>query len=111
MVVNRMPAVLRHRDRDVDRFREVIERYDVSSLTPTEPLPNRSRVIERDVRHLRATAGEQTGSLSVVARSRLVHAEDRRRLASSRVRELVRNERTLLRFVLLRHLVRTPYRP
>jgi hypothetical protein len=131
MVVNRMPALLRHRDRDVDRFREVIERYDVSSLTPTEPLPNRSRVIdelvreirplleaiveaedaERDVRHLRATAGEQTGSLSVVARSRLVHAEDRRRRASSRVRELVRNERTLLRFVLLRHLVRTPYRP
>ena len=130
MVVERVPAVLRRRERAVDRFRDVIERYDVSHVTPTQPLSDRGRVIdelveelrpfleaiveaedaERDVQRLRLMVGEEIGSLSVVARSRLVHAEDRRRLAASRVRELVRSERTLVRFVLLRYLVRTPSR-
>jgi hypothetical protein len=130
MVVERVPTVLGRRDRAVDRFRDVIERYDVSNVIPTEPLSDRRRVIDdlveeirplleaiaeaedaaRDVQRLRLTAGEDAGSLSVVARSRLVRAEDRRRLAASRVRELVRSERTLVRFVLLRHLVRTTSR-
>jgi hypothetical protein len=130
MVVERVPTVLGRHERAVDRFRDVIERYDVSNVIPTEPLSDRRRVIddlveeirplleaiaeaedaERDAQRLRLTAREDAGSLSVVARSRLVHAEDRRRLAASRVRELVRSERTLVRFVLLRHLVRTTSR-
>jgi len=36
----------------------------------------------------------------------LVRAEDRRRIASATVRELAGDERTLLRYLLLRYLVR-----
>jgi hypothetical protein len=127
MVVDRAPAVLGTRERAVDRYRGVIERYDVSSLRAAEPLPNRDRVIDGLVRELRplldaiveveeseavlaqlrGTIAEYGGTmLAQVASGRLIRATERRELAGERVRELVRREETILRYALLRHLVR-----
>jgi hypothetical protein len=129
MVVDqRTPAVLGPRPRAVDAYRDVIERYDVNGLNPPQRLPERGRVIEglveelkplldamveadaaaSEVRHLEQTLDVHDGTLvGTVARSRLIRARARRDLAFGRVRELVREERTVLRYVLLRHLVRS----
>jgi hypothetical protein len=111
-----------------DAYRAILERYDVNGLVPDERLPDRERAIEGLVRDLRplldaivdADAAnaevqqlEQTlrehadGPIAQVARGRLLRANDRRDLAFGRVRELIREERTLLRYVLLRQLVRS----
>jgi hypothetical protein len=125
--LERQPQVLRPREHAVDRYRAVIERYDVSSLSAVEPLPDRDRVIdglvdqlrplldaiveveaaEAQVAHLSRTVEEHHGAIAQVAMGRLIRARERRALASETVRELVRTEQTILRFALLRHLVRT----
>ena len=129
MVVDqRMPAVLGRKPRTVDRYRDVIERYDVNGLVPSVPISDREREIDgltlelrplldaiveadaagADVRQLERTLTDHDGSLvGTVARSRLIRARERRDLASGRVRELIGEERTVLRYVLLRQLVRS----
>jgi hypothetical protein len=127
-VDQRSPVVLGTRPRPVDPYRDVIERYDVNGLDPPQRLPERERVIEglveelkplldamveadgasAEVRRLEQTLDTHDGTLvGTVARSRLIRARERRDLAFGRVRELVREERTVLRYVLLRHLVRS----
>lgn len=130
-VDDRTPAVLGTRPRAVDAYRGIIERYDVNGLAPAERLPDRERVIDglvQDLRPLldaiveaeaasedvaqleRTLALHGNGPIAQVARGRLIGANERRVLAFGRVRELTRDERTLLRYVLLRQLVRTPPR-
>ena len=128
MVVDqRTPVIAGTRSRSVDPYRDVIERYDVNGLVPPQQLPDRERVVEglveelrplldaiveadaanADVRQLERTLIDHDGTLvGTVARSRLIRARERQLLANGRVRELVRDERTVLRYVLLRQLVR-----
>jgi len=127
MVTQRLPAVL-GRERAVDRYRDVIERYDVTTLRAAEPLSNRERVVDGLVRELRPlldaivevedaeasvtalrrTMAQHEGTmLAQVASSRLIRATERRELAGERVRELVRGEETIVRFAVLRQLVRS----
>ena len=125
-MVKRTPAVIGTRQRAVDRYRAVIRRYSIEDVTPAHRLDNRPRVVDTlteelrplldaiveadaaalEVARLRNVLSERPGStLSSVARLSLVRAEDRWRIASARVRELTRDERTLLRYLLLRYLV------
>jgi hypothetical protein len=126
-MVDRMPAVLGTRQRAIDGYRDLIRRYAVEDVTPVDRLVDRERIVDRlteelrplldaiveadaaaaEVTRLRALERDHDGStLSSIARMSLVRAEDRRRIASARVRELARDERTLLRYLLLRYLVR-----
>jgi len=114
--------------RPVDPYRAILDRYDVNGLVPDEWLPDRDRAIDGLVRDLQplldaivdadaANAEVQQlertlrkhvdGPVAQVARGRLLRANDRRQVAFGRVRELAREERTLLRYVLLRQLVRS----
>jgi ATPase subunit of ABC transporter with duplicated ATPase domains len=125
--LERQPQVLTPRERSVDAYRHVIERYDVATLRPVDPLRDRERVIatlvdqlrplldaiveveaaEAEVARLRRTLEEHQGAVAQVAAGRLIRARERRSLASHTVKELVRGEQTILRFALLRQLVRT----
>jgi len=105
----------------------------MSDVRPTTPVPNREglsdalteqirplldAIVEAEAseaevnRLLRVVAGRGVSSLSTVARFELVGARDRRRLALARLRHFLRDEETILRYVLLRQLVgsqsRTP---
>lgn len=127
-VDQRTPTVLGARPRTVDGYRDVIERYGVNGLVPSQWLPERERVIESlvqelkplldaiveadgagaEVRRLERTLADHDGTLmGTVARSRLIRARERQLLANGRMKELVRDERTVLRYVLLRHLIRS----
>jgi ATPase subunit of ABC transporter with duplicated ATPase domains len=125
--LERQPQILTPRERSVDAYRHVIERYDVATLRPVDPLKDRERVIatlvdqlrplldaiveveaaEAEVARLRRTLDEHQGAVAQVAAGRLIRARERRSLASQTVKELVRGEQTILRFALLRQLVRT----
>jgi hypothetical protein len=125
--LERQPQVLTPRERAIDAYRHVIERYEVASVRAVEPLPDRERVIESligqlrplldaiveveaagaEVARLRKTVEEHQGSIAQVASGRLIRARERRALAADTVKELVRSEQTILRFALLRQLVRT----
>lgn len=127
MVTQRTPVILGVRQRPVDRYREVIERYSALDERPTDRLPNRGRLVDSLVEQVRPlldaivdaeTSGadvlrverrqaehEATTSLAVVTRFELVRARDRRRLALARLRELLRDEEMVLRYLLLRQLV------
>lgn len=129
MVASRASAVLEGlRERPTDRYRDVIERYSMSDVRPTKPLPDRERlsdalteqirplldaIVEADAseaevkRLTRVVAGRTESSLTTVARFELIGARDRRRLALARLRHLLRDEETVLRYVLLRQLVRS----
>jgi hypothetical protein len=125
-VDQRTPTVLGARPRSVDHYRDVIERYGVNGLVPSQRLPDRERVIEglvqelkplldaiveadgagAEVRRLERTLADHDGTLvGTVARSRLIRARERQLLANGRMKQLVRDERTVLRYVLLRHLI------
>ena len=112
----------------VDPYRSILERYDAGRLRPAEGLPDRERTIEglveqlaplldaiveadaanADVDQLERTLREHDdGPIAQVARGRLLRAKERRELAFGRVRELARDERTLLRYVILRQMVRS----
>ena len=125
-VDDRTPSALGARP--VDRYRSILERYDATGLRPVVGLPDRERTIDGLVGELgplleaiveadAANAGveqlERTlrdhddGPIAQVARGRLLRANERRELAFGRVLELARDERTLLRYVLLRPLVRS----
>jgi hypothetical protein len=126
-MAERLPTVLGTRQRAIDGYRELIRRYAVEDVTPVRRLADRERVVDTltdelrplldaiveadaaaaEVSRLRSMATQRDGStLASVARLSLVRAEDRRRIASATVRELARDERTLLRYLLLRYLVR-----
>jgi len=126
-MVDRMPAVLGTRQRAIDGNRDLIRRYAVEDVTPVHRLADRERVVDRlteelqplldaiveadaaaaEVARLRALERDHDGStLSSIARMSLVRAEDRRWIASATVRELAGDERTLLRYLLLRYIVR-----
>jgi hypothetical protein len=125
--LERQPQVLIPRERSVDAYRHVIERYDVANVRAVDPLPDRERVLETlvdqlrplldaiveveaaeaEVARLRATLEQHTGAVAQVATGRLIRARERRAIASETVRELVRGEQTILRYALLRQLVRT----
>lgn len=63
---------------------------------------------EAEVERLRDTAVRRGGSsLSTIARFELVGAHGRRRTARARLQELLRDEEAVLRYVLLRQLVRS----
>jgi ATPase subunit of ABC transporter with duplicated ATPase domains len=130
--LERQPQILTPRERSVDAYRHVIERYDVATLRPVDPLKDRERVIatlvdqlrplldaiveveaaEAEVARLSRTLEEHQGAVAQVAAGRLIRARERRSLASQTVKELVRGEQTILRFALLRQLVRsTPLAP
>ena len=125
--VERQPQVL-PKPRPTDPYREVIERYDVAELNAVEPLRDRERVIATLVEQLRPlldaivefeaaevavqrcsrTLEQHPGSmLAQVASSRIIRARERRLIASETVKELVRSEQTILRYAMLRHLVRS----
>ena len=125
-VDDRTPATVGARP--VDPYREILERYDVNGLRPEDGIPDRERTIDGlvadlaplldaiveadaangDVAQLERTLREHDdGPIAQVARGRLLRAKERRELAFGRVRELTRDERTLLRYVLLRQLVRS----
>jgi hypothetical protein len=55
----------------------------------------------------RVVHGRAVSSLTTVARLELVGARDRRRIALARLRHHLRDEETVLRYVLLRQLVRS----
>lgn len=126
MVTQRTPVILGVRQRPVDRYREVIERYSALDERPTDRLPNRGRLVDSLVEQVRPlldaiVEAEATGaevrrverrnaehegtSLSVVTRYELVRVRDLRRLALARLRELLRDEEMVLRYILLRQLV------
>jgi len=64
-----------------------------------------------EVAKLETTLREHDGGpIAQVARGRLLGARERRDLAVGRVRELTRDEHTVLRYAVLRQLVRTPPR-
>jgi hypothetical protein len=123
----RQPQIL-PKPRPTDPYREVIERYDVAELSAVEPLRDRERVIATLVEQLRPlldaivefeaaevavqrcsrTLEQHPGSmLAQVASSRIIRARERRLIASETVKELVRSEQTILRYAMLRHLVRS----
>ena len=125
-VDDRTPVVLG--PRPVEAYRAILERYDVNGLRPRNGIADRARVIDGLVQELRplldaivaadaANANVEDlegtlrehpdGPIAQVARGRLLRAAERRELAFGRVRELTRDERTLLRYVLLRQLVRS----
>jgi hypothetical protein len=128
MVMQRAPAILgKRRDRPVDRYRDVLERFSASDLDAVERLANREAVVDALTEHLRPVLDaiveadattERVGrlertirekpdsALAVVARAELVGARDRWHLATGRLRELLKDEETLLRYLVLRHLVR-----
>jgi len=126
MQVDRTRAVLG--ERPVDAYRGILERYDATGLRPVDVLPDRENVIDglvgelrplldaiveadeanADVVQLEETLREHgDGPIAQVARGRMLRATERRELAFGRVRELARDEKTLLRYVLLRQLVRS----
>lgn len=126
-MAKRMPAVLVPRRHAVDTYRDVILRYPFEDMPAARRLANRQQVLDglteelrplldalveadecaREVARLRALAsGRHGATLSSIARLSLVRAEDRWRIASTRLRGLARDERTLLRYLLLRYLVR-----
>ena len=126
-MAERTPAVLGTRHRAIDGYRDLIRRYAVEDVTPVQRLTDRERVVDSltdelrplldaiveadaasaEVARLRALAREHEGStLSSIARMSLVRAEDRRRIASATAGELARDERTLLRYLVLRYLIK-----
>ena len=126
MVTQRTPVILGLRQRPLDRYRHVIERYSALEERPTDRLPNRGRLVDAlveqvrplldaivdaettgaEVRRVELREAEHEGSsLSVVTKYELVRARDLRRLALARLRELLRDEEMVLRYILLRHLV------
>ena len=127
-MVERMPAVLKTRPRAIDGYRDVVRRYPLEDLTPVRRLTNRALTIDAltdelrplldaivetdaaaaEVSRLRVMAARAGGSgLASVAKMSLGRAEDRHRIASATLRELAADERTLLRYLLLRYLIRS----
>jgi hypothetical protein len=125
----REPAVLGRRPpRPVDGFRDVIERYTATDIRPVRRLPNRDRLIDTlteqvrplleaiaeaeaataEVERLRLVSADRDGSaIGVVARFELVRARDRRSVVLRRLADVLGDEETLLRYFLLRQLIRT----
>lgn len=114
-------------ERPIDRYRATIERFDLASERSEVPLRNRERLIDKLTDEIRpfldaiidAEAAEERlrrndrvirdhegSTLSVVAKLERVGARQERRAALARLRELMRDEETLLRYVLLRRLIR-----
>jgi hypothetical protein len=117
--------------RAVDGYRDVIARFDVDGVTPEDLLPHRERLIDKlteQVRPLldavvaledaeaeierlseRATL-QPRSSLSTIAHFELGGARGRLRAARVRLRELLQDEEMVLRYALLRQLVRSDAR-
>ena len=127
-VDERTPIASGARPRRVDAYRSILDRYDGSGLRPVNGLADRERaidglveelaplldaIVEADAANAVVDQLERTlrehgdGPIAQVARGRLLRANERRQIAFGRVRELTRDERTLLRYVLLRQLVRS----
>ena len=115
-------------DRPVERFRDAIARYGIEDCRPERPVRNRDRLIDKlteetrpfleaileveeaEDRLVRAEdmIRRYVGSnLSVVAGLERVRAQEERRTALAKLRELMREEETILRYVLLRQLLRS----
>jgi hypothetical protein len=114
-------------ERPIERYRSTIERFNLASERPEVPLRNRERLIdrltdeilpfldaiidaeaaeERLTRYERVIREHGASTLSVVAKLERVGARQERRAALARLRELMKDEETLLRYVLLRQLIR-----
>jgi len=114
-------------ERPVERFREAIARYGIEDCRPERPVRNRDRLIDKLTEEVRpfleaileVEAAEDRlvraedmirryvgSNLSVVASLERVRARDERRAALAMLRELMRDEETILRYVLLRQLLR-----
>lgn len=128
MIAHSPPAVLGEpRTRPVDAYRDVIERYHAGDILPLQRLEDRDGVIDaltewlrplldaivdaeaanREVERASRLSVQRAGSsLGFVARLELARARDRRRLALGRLREMLGDERTILRYFLLRELLR-----
>jgi hypothetical protein len=116
------------RGRAVDGYRDVIARFGVDGVIPEDQLPNREPLIDKlteqvgplldaivaledaeaEIERLGERATLRPGSsLSTIARFELVGARGRLRAARVRLRDLLRDEEVVLRYVLLRQLVRS----
>jgi hypothetical protein len=119
------------RARAVDGYRDVIARFSVDGVVPEGQLSNRERLIDHLTEQVRPLLdaivaledveaeierlGERAilrpgSSLSTIARFELVGARGRLRAARVRVRELLQDEELVLRYTLLRQLVRSDAR-
>jgi hypothetical protein len=114
-------------ERPVERFRAAIARYGIEDCRPERPLQNRERLIDKlteEIRPFLEAILEVEGaedrlvrsedvlrryvgsSLSVVASLERIRAQEERREALATLRELMKDEETILRYVLLRQLLR-----
>lgn len=112
----------------VDDYRDVIERFGVDGLIPQRRLRRRERLIdhlteqvrplleaivavedaETEIERLGERVAFQSGSsLSTLARFELVGARGRLRAARIHLREVLQDEEMILRYTLLRQLVRS----
>jgi hypothetical protein len=115
------------RQRPVERYRDAIARYGIEDCRPERPLRSRDRLIDKlteEIRPFLEAILEVEGaedrlarsegvmrryvgsSLSVVANLERIRAQEERREALATLRELMRDEETILRYVLLRQLLR-----
>jgi hypothetical protein len=115
------------RQRPVERYRDAIARYGIEDCRPERPLRSRDRLIDKlteEIRPFLEAILEVEGaedrlarsegvmrryvgsSLSVVANLERIRAREERREALATLRELMRDEETILRYVLLRQLLR-----
>jgi hypothetical protein len=113
--------------RPVERFRAAVARYGIEDCRPERPLHNRERLIDKLTEEIRpfleaileVEAAEDRllrsedvirryvgSSLSVVASLERIRAQEERREALGTLRELMEDEETILRYVLLRQLLR-----
>jgi hypothetical protein len=114
-------------ERPVERFRAAIARYGIEDCRPERPLHNREPLIDKLTEEIRpfleailqVEAAEDRlvrsegvmrryvgSSLSVVASLERIRAQEERRVALATLRELMKDEETILRYVLLRQLLR-----